>query len=63
MPSNLTAILELWHEELMSMHGSVANFIGIGKYHENFDPEELEYNVKKSTCKTTYKTWYTRQQD
>jgi hypothetical protein len=73
MPSNITAILELWHEKLTSMHGSVANFIGTGKYHEkpppaapdllSLDPEGLEYDVKKSTNKTAYKIWYTRQQD
>jgi hypothetical protein len=38
MPSNITAISELWHERLASMHGSVANFIGTGKYHEKLPP-------------------------
>jgi hypothetical protein len=73
MPSNITAILELWREKLTSTYGSVANFIGTGKYHEktppvapvlsSLDPEGFEYDVKISTYKTAYKTWYTRQQD
>jgi hypothetical protein len=73
MPSNMTAISELWHEKLTSMHGSLANFISTGKYHEkpppvapvlsSLDSEGLEYNVKKSTYITAHKTWSTRQQD
>jgi hypothetical protein len=52
------------------MHGSVANFVGTGKYHEksplvapdlsSLDPEGLGYDVKKSTYETAYKTWYSR---
>jgi hypothetical protein len=73
MPSKITAISELWHEKLTSMYGSVANLIGTREYHEkpppaapdlsSLYPEGLEYDVKKSTYKTAYKTWYTRQQD
>jgi hypothetical protein len=29
----------------------------------SLDPEGLEYDLKKSTFKTAYKTWYIRQQD